>query len=194
MIIELEIKKNNASTVYINTLETSWAIFTYSSIGDLFLASDWGSYTCRFSGFGEDLDSFLKGLEVEYLVEKLSKPDVNQHKPHSKQKEILTLLVGHFIEALKNQAPEPEKPKDTIEIKGELLDTHVNYESWLKTVSNYPQRFGFNKKIIHVNKRGFNTTGYDLKNFEDKEAFPVKSYLLTQETPEPTPFKSLSNN
>lgn len=187
----IEIKKNIASTVYINTPETSWALFTYSITGDIFLSSDWGSYTHRFRSFGDNIEAFITGLEVEYFVNKLSCLDANQQKVHSKQKEVLTLLVGNFIEALKNQTPDT---KDVIEIKAELLDTHDNYESWLKTVSNYPQRFGFNKKIIHVNKNGFNTTGYELKNFEDENVFPVKSYLLAQSTPEPTPFKSLSNN
>jgi hypothetical protein len=191
--MQIEIKKNIASTVYINTPETGWALFTYSHTGDLFLASDWGSYTHRFRSFGDNIERFLIGLEVEYFVGKLSKPDVNQHKPHSKQKEVLKLLVGHFIEALKNQPIEETQPNNPIEIKGEFLNTHDNYESWLKTVSTYVQRFGFNKKIIHINKNGFNTTGYELKNFEDLNVFPVKSYLLSQETPEPTPFKSLSN-
>jgi hypothetical protein len=190
----VEIKKNIASTVYINTPETSWALFTYSETGDLFLSSDWGSYTHRWKGFGDDFEHFLKGLSIEYFVDKISKPDVNQHRPHIKQKEILTLLVGHFIEALKNQTPETNQPKNILEIKGELIDTHNDYESWLKTVSTYVQRFGFNKKVVHVNKNGFNTTGYDLKNFEDKNVFPVKSYLLLSETEEPTPFKSISNN
>jgi hypothetical protein len=193
--MQIEITKNIASTIYIHTPETSWALFMYSPTGDLFLSSDWGSYTHRWKGFGDNFEHFLKGLSVEYFVDKLSKPDVNQHKPHSKQKEILTLLVGHFIEALKNQIlVEKSVIEATIEIKGELIDTHNDFESWLKTVSTYVQRFGFNKKVIHVNKNGFNTTGYDLKNFEDKNVFPVKSYLLLSETVEPTPFKSISNN
>jgi hypothetical protein len=189
----IEIKKNIASTVYINTPETSWALFMYNQDGDLFLSSDWGSYTNRWRGFGDDFETFLKGLSVEYFVGKLSITDANQQRTHSKQKEILTLLVGHFIEALKNQTPNVELAK-TIELKGELLDTHDNYESWLKTVSTYVKRFGFNKKIIHINKNGFNTTGYELRNFQNGEVFPVKSYLVSQEHPEPTPFKSLSNN
>lgn len=99
----IEIQRNIASTVYINTPETSWALFVITTNGDLFLSSDWGSYTHRWRGFGNNFDSFLKGLDVEYFVGKLSKPDVNQHRTNSKQKEILTLLVGHFIEALKNE-------------------------------------------------------------------------------------------
>lgn len=190
----IEIQKNVASTVYIHTPETSWALFTYSQTGDIFLSSDWGSFTHRFKSFGNNIERFLIGLEVEYFVGKLSIADANQQKTHSKQKEILTLLVGHFIEALKNQVPVPAQPNNLIEVKGELLDTHDNYESWLKTVSTYVNRFGFNKKIIHIDKNGFYTTGYDLKNFEGEDVFPVKSYLMTRERPEPTPFKSLSNN
>jgi hypothetical protein len=87
-----------------------------------------------------------------------------------------------------------EVPKDTIEVKATLLDTHTNYENWLKTVSNYSKRFGFNQKIIHINSKGFCTTGYELKNFEGTDSFPVKSYLLLQEHPSTTPYKSNSNN
>ena len=192
----IEIKKNIASTVYIHTPETSWALFMYNQDGDLFLSSDWGSYTHRWRAFGNvTFEHFLKGLSVEYFVGKLSIADANQQRTHNKQKEILTLLVGHFIEALKNEVLAPKSVIEaTIELKAQLLDTHDNYESWLKTVSNYPQRFGFNKKIIHINKNGFNTTGYELKNFEGENVFPVKSYLVSQEHPEPTPFKTLSNN
>jgi hypothetical protein len=190
----IEIKKNIASTVYINTPETSWALFMYNEVGDLFLSSDWGSYTHRWRGFGKDtFEHFLKGLEIEYFVRKLSIPDANQQRTHSKQKEILTLLVGHFIQALKDNEPTGTMT-ETVALKGRLVDTHNDFQSWLKTVSTYVQRFGFNKKIIHINANGFSTTGYELRNFEDKNAFPVKSYILHSETTEPTPFKSISNN
>jgi hypothetical protein len=122
-------KKNTASTFYIDTPETSWAVFTYSSNGDLVLASDWGTYTCRWRAFGDDFEQFLTGLTSEYFVGKLSIPDANQQKTHSKQKEILTILVDNFMEALRNQKPEPFQPKNTIEIKGELIDIHNDYES-----------------------------------------------------------------
>lgn len=102
----VQIKKNYASTVYINTPETRWALFTYSPNGDLFLSSDWGTYTHRWRGFGDNFEQFLKGLDVEYFVGKLSIPDANQNRTHSKQKEILAILFGHFIEALKNQPVE----------------------------------------------------------------------------------------
>lgn len=102
----IENKRNYASTVYINTPETSWALFMYSPNGDLFLSSDWGSYTNRWRGFNTDFETFLKGLSVEYFVSKLSISDANQLKTSEKQQEILTLLVGHFITTLNNQKSE----------------------------------------------------------------------------------------
>lgn len=99
----IEIQRNIGTTIYINTPETSWALFVITANGDLFLSSDWGSYTHRWRGFGDDFERFLTGLDVEYFVGKLSKPDVNQNRPHAKQIAVLTLLVNHFIEALKNE-------------------------------------------------------------------------------------------
>lgn len=113
----IEIKKNIASSVYINTPETSWALFWFSTDGDLLLQSDWGTYTHRWRGFGDDFEKFLKGLDVEYFVGKLSKQDVNQTRTHEKQKQILRLLFVHFIAALETQ--EPEKPN--LEIKQEII-------------------------------------------------------------------------
>jgi hypothetical protein len=101
-IMTIDIQRNVASTVYIHTPETSWALFVFSPNGDLFLSSDWGSYTNRWRGFGEDFEKFLIGLDVEYFVKKLAIQDANQHRTSTKQKEILTILVGHFIHALKN--------------------------------------------------------------------------------------------
>jgi hypothetical protein len=173
----IEIKKNIASTVYIHTPETSWALFMYDQTGNLFLSSDWGSYTHRWTAFEADFETFLKGLSVEYFVGKLSITDANQHKTHSRQKEILTLLVGHFITALKNQKV-AETISQSVQVKGTIIDTHNNFDLWLKTVSKYVQRFGFNKKIIHIDKNGFQTTGYELRNANPKAVFPVKSYLL----------------
>lgn len=113
----IEIKKNIASSVYIHTPETSWALFWFTLDGDLLLQSDWGTYTHRWRGFGDDFEKFLKGLSAEYFVGKLSIQDVNQTRTHNKQKEILTLLVGHFITALKNQEPE----KLSLELKQEII-------------------------------------------------------------------------
>lgn len=113
----IEIKKNNASTVYINTPETSWALFCFTPNGDLLLQSDWGTYTHRWRGFGDDFEKFLKGLDVGYFVGKLSIQDVNQTRTHEKQKEILRLLFVHFIASLETQ--QPEKPN--LEIKQEII-------------------------------------------------------------------------
>ena len=113
----IEIKKNIAHSVYIHTPETSWALFWFTPDGDLLLQSDWGTYTNRWRGYGDDFEKFLKGLDVEYFVGKLSKQDVNQTKTHEKQKEILGLLFKHFITALENQ--EPEKP--ILELKQEII-------------------------------------------------------------------------
>lgn len=98
----VEIKKNVATTVYIHTEKTSWALFVYDIDGNIFLQSDWGSYTHRFRGFGNDIEEFLKGISVEYFVGKLSMQDVNQTRTNKQQKEILALLIGHFIQALKD--------------------------------------------------------------------------------------------
>jgi len=101
--MSIEIQRNVASTVYIFTPQTSWALFTFSNTGDIFLQSDWGSYTHRFRAFSGDIETFLKGLSVEYFVNKLSMQDVNQKPTTYQQKEILTILVERFIYALNNE-------------------------------------------------------------------------------------------
>jgi len=100
----ISIERNVASTVYINTPETSWALFIINPNGDLFLTADWGVYTYRWRGYGENFEKFLIGLEPQYFVGKMSMPSVNQHATSYKQQEILTLLFTHLIFALKNEA------------------------------------------------------------------------------------------
>lgn len=113
-----KVEKNTSSTVYINTPKTSWAIFMYTPKGDLFLSSDWGTYSHQWRSFGGDFEDFLKGLGVGYFVGKLSTPDINQKRISKMQQEILTLLVEHFINALKNQEPE----KSSLELKQEIIN------------------------------------------------------------------------
>jgi hypothetical protein len=129
----IEIQKNIASTVYIHTEETSWALFWFTPAGDLLLSSDWGTYTHRWRGFGDDFEKFLKGLDVEYFVGKLSKQDVNQTRTHEKQKEILRLLFGHFITALKNQ--EPDKPN--IDLKQEIISKANKWDELHEKVGKF---------------------------------------------------------
>lgn len=114
----IEIKKNIAHSVYIHTPETSWALFWFTSDGDLLLQSDWGTYTHRWRVFGDDFEKFLKGLDVEYFVGKLSRQDVNQTRTHEKQKEILRLLFVHFIAALQTQ----QLDKPNLELKQEIIN------------------------------------------------------------------------
>ncbi|MFV5696666.1 hypothetical protein ACM55G_14650 [Flavobacterium sp. LB3P122] len=113
----IEIKKNIASTVFIHTPETSWALFWFTPKGDLVLQSDWGTYTHNWRSFGGDFEKFLKSLDVEYFVGKLSTQYVNQTRTHEKQKEILRLLFVHFKAVLETQ--EPEKP--SLELKQEII-------------------------------------------------------------------------
>jgi hypothetical protein len=100
----ITIERNVASTVYINTTETGWALFIINPIGDLVLTSDWGTYSNRWRGFGENFEEFLKGLDPDYFVGKMSRPDVNQYPTSTKQLEILKLLFTHLVFALKNEA------------------------------------------------------------------------------------------
>lgn len=98
-----KVEKNTSSTIYINTPKTSWAIFMYTPKGDLFLSSDWGTYSHQWRAFSGDFEDFLKGLEVGYFVGKLSNPDINQKRISKMQIEILTLLVAYFLEVLKTE-------------------------------------------------------------------------------------------
>lgn len=79
-------------------------------------------------------------------------------------------------------------------LKGTLIQESDSLEAFLKTVAYISKKYGALPRIIHVDNNGFYTTGYDLKTAISDNVFPVKSYLLTRTSTEPTPFKSLSNN
>jgi len=95
--MEIKYFKDNASTVVINSPETSWAIFVYTDNGDLFLSSDWGLYQYSWRSFNGSFSDFLKTLEVGYIVGKLSTTTINQTRTTTKQTEMLTKLVREFL-------------------------------------------------------------------------------------------------
>lgn len=97
----IEIEKDNASTVFINTQETSWATFCYTKKGDLFLNSDWGNYFYSWRSFGNDFEKFLKGLEIGYLFSKMAS-SFTQYRVEDKRAEILIKLLELFQTALNN--------------------------------------------------------------------------------------------
>lgn len=104
--MEIKFFRGNASTVNISSQETSWAVFTFNDQGDLFLSSDWGLYHHRWEYYEGNFEEYLKKLEPNYLADKLSITTVNQSRISSKQREILGLLVTHFLDFLKNIKPD----------------------------------------------------------------------------------------
>lgn len=95
----IQIEKNSASTVHIDTPETSWATFYYSKKGDLFLNSDWGNYFYSWRSFGEDFEKFLKGLEIGYLYSKMAS-SFSQFPVEGRRAEVLESLLLIFTKAL----------------------------------------------------------------------------------------------
>jgi hypothetical protein len=83
-----------------------------------------------------------------------------------------------------------------IPVKGIILGEFENFDSWIKNVQDCANKHGVNSKLLHQDKNGFVTTGYDLKNHNGNNPYPVKTYLLVQNTTilEPEPFNATSNN
>ena len=96
----IEIEKNTASTVFINSEETSFATFCYTKKGDLFLNSDWGNYFYSWRSFGDDFEKFLSGLELGYLTQKMAS-GITQYPVEGKRLDVLIKLLGLFILTLK---------------------------------------------------------------------------------------------
>jgi len=89
------------------------------------------------------------------------------------------------------------KQDDIIEIsvKAIFLGEFLNWETWIANVNICSQKFGITSQLLHQDCNGFRTSGYDLRNTKRENVYPVKSYLLVQDTEvkQPHAFKSLSN-
>ena len=83
-----------------------------------------------------------------------------------------------------------------IPVKGIILGEVQNFDSWIKNVQDCANKHGVNSKLLHQDKNGFVTTGYDLKNHNDSTPYPVKTYLLVQDPNinRPQPFKATVKN
>lgn len=189
----LELEKNSASTVFIDTDETSFATFCYTKKGELFLNSDWGNYFYSWRAFQGEFETFLKGLNLDYLVSKLESN--RESRLSRKQKEVLTKLCELFIKTLRENKPrEVYLVPEQVAVNGYLLGEHYDIQSFFKNVSSYGLKYGVLQKIIHIDNNGFCTTGYDLKNTVSDNVYPVKSYLLKKEVEAPKPYKTTQNN
>lgn len=187
--MELNINKNTASTVYINTAATSFATFCYTAKGDLFLRSDWGNFYYSWGAFGNYFEGFLSELEPQYLYNKLL--NVREERLTKKQKDVLLTLCDLFITALRENM---QSEISEIVLKAQFLDECQDFTSWLKNMSAYVQKYGILQKIVSVDNNGFYTTGYDLKNTHKDKVYPVKTYLLIRDVQMPSPFEPHSKN
>lgn len=105
---ETKIIVGNATTVYINHPEASYAIFCFNEYGDLFMNSDWGFYGYAWRHYGDrTFKEFLQGLNSDYLVGKFA-INFNQDRPSKQwlkgiQKENVTKLIELFLTEIKKQ-------------------------------------------------------------------------------------------
>jgi len=83
-----------------------------------------------------------------------------------------------------------------IPVKVIFIGEFDNFECWLKNIQDCAHQYGVDSKLLHQDKNGFATYGYDLKNHQNESPYPVKTYLLVQDPTvlKPLPFKSPSNN
>lgn len=81
-------------------------------------------------------------------------------------------------------------------VKVIALGEFNDFESWIKNTQECAHIHGVNSKLLHIDKKGYSTTGYIMKNLSHNEVYPVKTYLLVQspDLEKPLPFKSSSKN
>lgn len=137
--------KNSAKTIYIDHPETSYGIFAYNSIGDLFLSSDWGFYGFSWRSYGDNFESFLKQCNADYITDKFattwnqnSKAQFNGRRAKSVHtlvemflvelrkydsvKSDFVEIVGEFHTVFKHPIlKSPTIPKDRVELRMSLL-------------------------------------------------------------------------
>lgn len=83
-----------------------------------------------------------------------------------------------------------DKTITEIAVKVILTGEFHNYDSWIKNVQECALQFGFESKLLHQDKKGYSTNGYNLKNYQNESPYPVKTYLLIQdpELAKPLPY------
>lgn len=103
------VTKDMAETIRIDHPTSSYGIFCFNSLGDLFLNCDYGFYGYAWRAFGEDFRKFLAQTNADYIVNKFfinwnnewpkgGKTAWRNRKPH------LLNLVNSLIEELKKEA------------------------------------------------------------------------------------------
>lgn len=104
-IYTYKVRQDNAETIYINDVQHSYGIFCFNSGGDLFLNSDWGSYSYAWRAYGDDFRKFLAGTNADYIVGKFETNylEVTGKKMPKHRKENVTVLVTNFISVLQNK-------------------------------------------------------------------------------------------
>lgn len=68
-----------------------------------------------------------------------------------------------------------------IPVKVILTGEFKNFDSWLKNTQECANKFGFDSKLLHQDKNGYATNGYNLKNHNKETPYPVKTYLLVHD-------------
>lgn len=77
-----------------------------------------------------------------------------------------------------------------IPVKAIFAGEFQDFRSWIKNVQEFARKYGVNSKLLHQDKNGFATNGYDLKNQKNNTPYPVKTYLLVEEST----LTAISNN
>lgn len=71
MTPEIKTIQHTAETLYINHPDSSYGIFCFNSVGDLFLNSDWGMYGYAWRSYGpETFKEFIGQCNSDYIVGK----------------------------------------------------------------------------------------------------------------------------
>ncbi|PIF33016.1 hypothetical protein CLU81_3586 [Flavobacterium sp. 9] len=84
----------------------------------------------------------------------------------------------------------------TIEVKVVEMGEYNDFQSWLEGYQAIRNNYGITTPLLHQDRNGYTTNGYDLKNFKKEAPYPVKTYLLVQDPDviKPMLFKSTTSN
>jgi len=97
--MDLRIFESITRTVTVIHPEKSFAIFSFTPEGSLFIDSDWGFYGHRWRGWGEEtFVNFLLQISEDYFVKKLEINYFNEtgNKLVESRKQALAILFSEF--------------------------------------------------------------------------------------------------
>lgn len=106
--METTITKDPCDQYYIATHNNSWATFTISLKGDMFIHTDSGYYCHNWRVFGDSFKQFIIELEPDYFLAKIKSYSALHEKKAMNKKQEEALVI--FLKELQKELQAELKP------------------------------------------------------------------------------------